>query len=138
MPGAGRASPPHALATSGKRTVSVSRRADNSSRMWKILYFVCGCLLETQRVDWIERGRLARRIETEEHTDRRGKTERDRNGVRRHCSRPALPDGDALRERKSQHDPDAAAKQAEHDCFNEKLQQHVASARANGHAQANL
>src|SRR5437773_2603414 len=125
------ASPPAEQAAAASAAPSANERVHRTRKR-------CMPLFKTESLDRIQRGRFASRIEPKEDTGRRRKAEGERHRVGRHGSRPPLPKRDALGEREAQGNPDAAAKEAEHDGFDEKLQQHVAAASADRHAQADL
>src|SRR5687768_15970391 len=81
---------------------------------------------------------LPRRIVPEEYTSGCGETERHRYRVRRNRRRPLQGALEDVRQREPESDADQAAKQTDHDRFDEELQQDVLAARADCKPQADL
>src|SRR5205085_9839703 len=86
----------------------------------------------------IEPRRFACGIETEEDADRRGYAERDADRPRADHDRPVEQLAGERRRADAEGGAEDAADDRERDRFEEELQQHVTSLRADGHANADL
>src|SRR4051812_36486743 len=95
-------------------------------------------LLITQSFDRIEARSFPCRVEPEDHADNRRDADRPDNRRNRYLRWPLRDQVYEPRAEAADADADGAADQAEHDGFDEELEQDVAGTGADGHAQADL
>jgi len=76
---------------------------------------------ETQRINRIELGGLARGIKSKEHPDRSAEEERDQDGIEGNYGRPFLHRGGDGRAADANRNPDESAQATQGECFDDEL-----------------